>query len=59
LTSSASTAETPAEAAASFDRSEPPGRAKNHVEAAIATSAKIAHALKISAASWAGSSPRS
>ena len=49
----------PAEAAACFERREPPGRARNQVAAAIATSTKIAQALKISAASWAGSLPRS
>jgi len=38
-------AEAAADAAASFERSEPPGRAKNHVAAATATRAKIAQAL--------------
>ncbi|HKP17371.1 MAG TPA: hypothetical protein VJT84_02760 [Gaiellaceae bacterium] len=45
--------------AASFDRIEPPGRAKNQVPAAIATTAKIAHESKTVAASCAESSPRS
>jgi hypothetical protein len=45
LVSSATTAAMPAEAAASFERCEPPGRARNHVSAAIATRTKIAQAL--------------
>jgi hypothetical protein len=45
LTSSATTAAIPADVAASFERSEPPGRARNHVSAAIATRTKIAQAL--------------
>jgi hypothetical protein len=45
LVSSATTAAIPAEAAASFERCEPPGRARNHVSAAIATRTKIAQAL--------------
>jgi hypothetical protein len=44
--------------AASFERIEPPGRAKNQVPAAIATRAKIAHELNVVAASCAESSPR-
>src|SRR4029078_6090792 len=49
LTSSAPTAERPAEAAASFERGDAPGRAKNQVAAATATSAKSAAALKATA----------
>jgi hypothetical protein len=45
LASSATTAAIPADAAASFERGEPPGRAQNQVSAAIPTSAKIAQAL--------------
>jgi hypothetical protein len=51
LTSSATTVERPAEAAASFERGDAPGRAKNQVAAATATSAKSAEALKATAAS--------
>ena len=40
-----------ADAVASFRRSEPPGLAKNHKPTVAAASAKIAHELKISAAS--------
>jgi hypothetical protein len=42
-----------------LERSDPPGRAKNHVTTAAATSAKTAQALKSSATSCAGSLPRS
>jgi len=59
LASRPSAADAAAEAAASFERAEPPGRARNQVSPAAAASATIAQALKISAASWAGSSPRS
>jgi hypothetical protein len=45
LTSRATTAAIPAETAASFERCDPPGRARNQVSAAIATRTKIAQAL--------------
>jgi hypothetical protein len=58
LPSNATAAEAAADVAASLERSEPPGRAKSQVAAAVAARAKIAQELKIVAASWAESLPR-